>query len=122
RSKREAAGRGLPDRGGIAGSSEGRHPWPRPPPLGGESGWLGLGTPLPDGRRQEGYQEGLIEAWATLYRRYAQAIDATDRDDRAFLQDFWYPDVEAGLHGVYWVEQCVKSADAGSQWVDFTLP
>jgi hypothetical protein len=48
------------------------------------------------------------------------AIDAMDRDDRAFLQDFWYPDVEAGLHGVYWVEQCVKSADAGSQWVDFT--
>ncbi len=37
-------------------------------------------------------------------------------------RDFWYPDVEAGLHGVYWVEQCVKSADAGSQWVDFTLP
>jgi hypothetical protein len=35
--------------------------------------------------------------------------------------DFWYPDVEAGLHGVYWVEQCVKSADAGSQWVDFNL-
>ncbi|MBK4527546.1 oxidoreductase, partial [Klebsiella pneumoniae] len=66
--------------------------------------------------------EGLFEAWANLYRRYAQAIDATDRDDRAFLQDFWYPDVEAGLHGVYWVEQCVKSADAGSQWVDFTLP
>jgi predicted dehydrogenase len=30
--------------------------------------------------------EGLFEAWANLYRRYAQAIDAMDRDDRAFLQ------------------------------------
>lgn len=77
---------------------------------------------LADDRIGGGHPEGLFEAWANLYRRYAQAIDATDRDDRAFLQDFWYPDVEAGLHGVYWVEQCVKSADAGSQWVDFTLP
>ena len=77
---------------------------------------------LADDRIGGGHPEGLFEAWANLYRRYAQAIDATDRDDRVFLQDFWYPDVEAGLHGVYWVEQCVKSADAGSQWVDFTLP
>ena len=77
---------------------------------------------LADDRIGGGHPEGLFEAWANLYRRYAQAIDATDRDDRAFLQDFWYPDVEAGLHGVYWVEQCVKSADAGSQWVDFSLP
>ncbi|MEB6125942.1 Gfo/Idh/MocA family oxidoreductase [Klebsiella pneumoniae] len=77
---------------------------------------------LADDRIGGGHPEGLFEAWANLYRRYAQAIDATVRDDRAFLQDFWYPDVEAGLHGVYWVEQCVKSADAGSQWVDFTLP
>ncbi|MGF7449670.1 gfo/Idh/MocA family oxidoreductase, partial [Klebsiella michiganensis] len=66
-----------------------------------------------------GHPEGLFEAWANLYRRYAIAIDAMDRGDQAFLETFWYPDVEAGLHGVYWVEQCVKSADAGGQWVDF---
>ncbi|MDP1309609.1 hypothetical protein Q6286_26140, partial [Klebsiella pneumoniae] len=75
-----------------------------------------------DDRIGGGHPEWLFEAWDNLYRRYAQAIDATDRDDRDFLQDFWYPDVEDGLHGVYWVEQCVKSAEAGSQWVDFTLP
>ncbi|STT78490.1 Oxidoreductase [Klebsiella pneumoniae] len=51
---------------------------------------------LADDRIGGGHPEGLFEAWANLYRRYAQAIDATDRDDRAFLQDFWYPDVEAG--------------------------
>jgi len=45
-------------------------------------------------------------------------MDATDRGDHAFLQDFWYPDVHAGLMGVRWVEQCVKSADAGAVWVE----
>lgn len=74
---------------------------------------------LADDRIGGGHPEGLFEAWANLYRRYAIAIDAMDREDLAFLETFWYPDVEAGLHGVYWVAQCVKSADAGGQWVDF---
>ncbi|STR66815.1 Oxidoreductase [Klebsiella michiganensis] len=74
---------------------------------------------LADDRIGGGHPEGLFEAWANLYRRYAITIDAMDRGDQAFLETFWYPDVEAGLHGVYWVEQCVKSADAGGQWVDF---
>lgn len=74
---------------------------------------------LADDRIGGGHPEGLFEAWSNLYHRFAQAIDATDRGDSAFLQDFWYPDVHAGLMGVRWVEQCVKSADAGAVWVDF---
>jgi len=45
-------------------------------------------------------------------------MDATDRRDTAFLEDFWYPDVHAGLTGVRWVAQCVKSAEAGAVWVE----
>ena len=74
---------------------------------------------LADDRIGGGHPEGLFEAWSNLYHRFAQAIDATDRGDSAFLQDFWYPDIHAGLMGVRWVEQCVKSADAGAVWVDF---
>ncbi len=73
---------------------------------------------LEDDRIGGGHSEGLFEAWSNLYRRFARAIDATDRQDKAFLHDFWYPDVHAGLMGVRWVEQCVKSADAGAVWVD----
>jgi hypothetical protein len=46
-------------------------------------------------------------------------MDATDRRDRDFLADFWYPDVAAGTMGVRWVENCVRSADAGASWVEF---
>jgi len=68
-----------------------------------------------------GHPEGLFEAWSNLYRRFALAMDASDRGDQAFLKDFWYPDVRAGQLGVNWVEHCVKSADAGSEWVEFTV-
>ena len=73
---------------------------------------------LADDRIGGGHPEGLFEAWSNLYRLFALAMDATDRGDEAFLADFWYPDVHAGLMGVRWVEQCVQSADAGAVWVD----
>ncbi|HBY9717248.1 TPA: Gfo/Idh/MocA family oxidoreductase [Klebsiella aerogenes] len=76
---------------------------------------------LADDRIGGGHPEGLFEAWSNLYRRFAQAMDATDRGDKTFLKDFWYPDVYAGQIGVNWVEHCVKSADAGSQWIEFSL-
>ncbi|MBD8158751.1 Gfo/Idh/MocA family oxidoreductase [Pantoea agglomerans] len=72
---------------------------------------------LEEDRIGGGHTEGLFEAWSNLYRRFALAMDATDRHDTDFLQNFWYPDVHAGLMGVRWVAQCVKSADAGAVWV-----
>lgn len=73
---------------------------------------------LEDDRIGGGHPEGLFEAWSNLYRRFALAMDATDRNDASFLSDFWYPDVQAGLAGVRWVEDCVRSADAGAVWIE----
>ena len=30
-----------------------------------------------------------------------------------------YPGIEAGIEGVRWVENCVRSADLGGAWVDY---
>ncbi|MEG3129617.1 Gfo/Idh/MocA family oxidoreductase [Pantoea cypripedii] len=76
------------------------------------------GRALEEDRIGGGHPEGLFEAWSNLYRRFALAMDATDRADQAFLDNFWYPDVHAGLMGVRWVGQCVQSADAGAVWVE----
>lgn len=73
---------------------------------------------LEEDRIGGGHPEGLFEAWSNLYRRFALAMDATDRGDAAFLSTFWYPDVHAGLAGVRWVENCVRSAEAGATWVE----
>ncbi len=74
---------------------------------------------LAEDRISGGHQEGLFEAWANLYHRFALAMDATDREDVAFLKEFWYPDACAGAKGVRWVERCVQSAEAGAVWVTF---
>lgn len=74
---------------------------------------------LEEDRIGGGHPEGLFEAWSNLYRRFAIAMDATDRDDQQTLSNTWYPDVHAGVEGVKWVEYCVKSADAGAVWVDY---
>ncbi|PWJ50774.1 Gfo/Idh/MocA family protein [Faecalicatena contorta] len=63
-----------------------------------------------------GHPEGLFEAWANLYRRFAMAMVAKDNKQET---DFWYPDVKAGMEGVRWVENCVRSADDGGIWIDY---
>lgn len=63
-----------------------------------------------------GHPEGLFEAWSNLYSRFARAMDAADKDEEV---TFWYPDIHAGVQGVRWVENCVRSADNGAVWVDY---
>jgi predicted dehydrogenase len=65
------------------------------------------------------HTEGLGDSWANIYLWIAQAIDARRRGDEAFLQTHHYPGIEAGTEGVRWLENCVRSANAGSAWVDF---
>ncbi|OCX64434.1 oxidoreductase [Thioclava sp. SK-1] len=65
------------------------------------------------------HTEGLGDSWANIYLWIAQAIDARMRDDDAFLASHHYPGIEAGTEGVRWLENCVRSADAGAAWVDY---
>ncbi|SFV28420.1 Predicted dehydrogenase [Devosia crocina] len=70
------------------------------------------GTALEEDRIGAGHPEGLFDAWANLYRRFALAITGSS-------QTLTFPGIEAGLEGVRWVENCVRSADQGGVWVDY---
>lgn len=72
---------------------------------------------LADDRIGAGHTEGLFESWSNLYTRFAMAMEAADRGQT--LEDVWYPGIEAGVEGVRWVENCVRSADKGAVWVDY---
>lgn len=63
--------------------------------------------------------EGLSDSWANIYLKFAIAIDAKNRNDEETLQNLVYPDIDAGLDGIRWIENCVRSADNGSAWVEF---
>jgi predicted dehydrogenase len=73
---------------------------------------------LADDRIGGGHPEGLFESWATMYERFARAIEAAN-EGRAPDPGLRYPDAAAGVSGVRWVENCVRSADAGGVWVDY---
>jgi predicted dehydrogenase len=72
---------------------------------------------LVDDRIGGGHPEGLFEGWSNLYTRFAIAMDSAERGET--LENMWYPDIHAGVEGVRWVENCVRSADNGSVWVDY---
>lgn len=65
------------------------------------------------------HTEGLGDSWANIYLWIAQAIDAKKRGDEDFLKTHKYPGIEAGTDGVRWLENCVRSADLNSAWVNY---
>lgn len=65
------------------------------------------------------HTEGLGDSWANIYLWIAQAIDAKNRGDEAFLKTHKYPGIVAGTDGVRWLENCVRSADLNSAWVNY---
>jgi predicted dehydrogenase len=74
---------------------------------------------LEDERLGALHTEGLSESWANIYLKFAIAMDAKNRGDEEFLKNFIYPGIDAGLEGVRWIENCVRSAEQGAVWVDF---
>ncbi|WP_448665752.1 Gfo/Idh/MocA family protein [Serratia plymuthica] len=74
---------------------------------------------LADERLGALHTEGLAESWANIYLKFAIAISASQRGDRQTLDSLIYPDINAGLEGVRWIENCVRSADNGATWVNY---
>lgn len=60
-----------------------------------------------------GHPEGFLEAFANLYRDFADQIEAS-REGRA--SESLVPDITAGVQGVQFVETAVASAKNGSVW------
>jgi len=74
---------------------------------------------LADERLGALHTEGLAESWANIYLKFAIAISATQRGDSKTLEGLVYPDINAGAEGVRWIENCVRSADSDSSWVNY---
>ncbi|RYM06481.1 Gfo/Idh/MocA family oxidoreductase [Sporolactobacillus sp. THM7-7] len=65
------------------------------------------------------HSEGLTDAWANIYLKFAVAIDAKKHGDEETLSRLIYPDINAGIEGIRWIENCVRSAENGSIWVNY---
>ena len=68
------------------------------------------------GRLPSGHPEGLVTAFANIYRNYVSALVAKKNGADAEVYD--YPRVEDGVNGVRFVKAVVESAANGSKWVE----
>ena len=66
-----------------------------------------------------GHPEGYLEAFANIYRNFAQAIRAYQQGKDASPQTFDYPGINDGVHGMAIIEGLVKSHQSDEKW--FTL-
>ena len=68
------------------------------------------------GHLPSGHPEGLVTAFANIYRNYVSALVAKKNGADAEVYD--YPRVEDGVNGVRFVKAVVESAANGSTWVE----
>ncbi len=67
-----------------------------------------------------GHPEGLIEAFANIYRDFAAAVRARATEPAAAMSDL-VPGIEAGVRGMAFVQRAVEASRAGAGWVKFTI-
>ncbi|MBO7711410.1 MAG: Gfo/Idh/MocA family oxidoreductase [Lachnospiraceae bacterium] len=67
-------------------------------------------------RVASGHHEGYFETFANIYRSFMETLIAKKegRDPGAFT----YPTIEDGIHGIRFVQACVKSNAAGNVWME----
>ena len=65
-----------------------------------------------------GHPEGMVMAFANLYRDLGDTITAMNEGNRPDELASWYPDVEDGYHSIEVVQAMVESAKGGSVWVE----
>jgi len=65
-----------------------------------------------------GHPEGMVMAFASLYRDLGEVIIAMNEGNRPDEMACWYPNVEDGYHSIEIVQAMVESAKGGSAWVD----
>ena len=66
-----------------------------------------------------GLPEGFFEAFATLYRDYADILVARQQGVPPDPLALWAPTVEDGARGMAFVEAAVNSHAQGGGWLDF---
>lgn len=65
-----------------------------------------------------GHPEGYLEAFALLYRNYAQAIQDRKKGQSKSVTDYDFPTVYDGVRGMEFIETVVESSNRGAVWLN----
>lgn len=72
-------------------------------------------------RIPSGHPEGYYEAFANLYTAFGSALNkklSKHEEETPSSEEWDFPDIQAGVRGVKYIEKCVESSRSGAAWVD----
>ena len=70
-------------------------------------------------RLPAGHPEGFLEAFALLYRNFADTLEAKRAGRQPTEGNLDFPTIADGVRGMAFIETVVESAQAGAQWLAF---
>lgn len=66
-----------------------------------------------------GHPEGFLEAFALLYRHFAEAVRLCESGEQVNVADHDFPNIDDGIRGMQFIETVVASSLGGAVWLDF---
>ncbi|MYA16782.1 MAG: Gfo/Idh/MocA family oxidoreductase [Gammaproteobacteria bacterium] len=70
-------------------------------------------------RLPAGHPEGFLEAFALLYRNFADTLEAKRAGRQPTEENLDFPTIADGVRGMAFIETVVESAEAGATWLAF---
>ncbi|MFZ9695690.1 MAG: Gfo/Idh/MocA family protein [Chitinophagaceae bacterium] len=80
------------------------------------SGYANHNTRIPSG-----HPEGYLEAFANLYKNFANTIRAIESGNTPTQEDLDFPGINEGIRGMAFISYMIHSGQAEQKWIDFTL-
>ena len=94
--------------------------WPDRPYEVRRTGGPGVGAAAAAATRlPAGHPEGFLEAFALLYRNFADTLQAKRAGRKPTEENLDFPTIADGVRGMAFIETVVASAEAGATWLDF---
>ena len=94
--------------------------WPDRPYEVRRTGGPGVGEAATGATRlPAGHPEGFLEAFALLYRNFADTLQAKNAGKKPTEENLDFPNIADGVRGMAFIETVVASAEAGATWLDF---
>ena len=72
-------------------------------------------------RTPPGHPEGYLEAFANLYRNFAECVVADLEGKQPKPESLDYPGIEDGVRGMAFIETVIASGRSGQKWIDLTI-
>lgn len=70
-------------------------------------------------RTPPGHPEGYLEAFANLYRNFAECVEASMEGTEASAESKDYPGINEGVRGMAFIENVIASGKSDQKWIDF---